>query len=486
MMNRSGRAVALAAGMGVALACAPGALADALDQQSYFWDGTAHTFIVPPNVTQLTIDAIGGYGGSGASTSQAGGGAGGLGGEAVGTFAVTPGQTFLVCVGYTGGDASGATGSGGGNNVCTGNGGFYHGGSGGAGDAPGAGGGGGGAASVVYAPFQTDLAAFPLLVAAGGAGGGGAGSIVGYAGGAGGSASHPGMGGTGGSGLGAGAGGTGGPLPGSGTIFTAGTTGGSAPGLSGAGAGGGGGGGFAAGHGGRGGDLGLGGGGGGGGGASYVDASALAVGFPAATGRTLPRVTFSWVQPTAAIVVVASRDPVLQGKPVTFTATVTPSPLAGPQPSGTVNFYLDGIRIGTGQLNGQSPDQATFTTSTLPVATHDIGVDYYGDALYHGYSSADLTETVSSLALAGKRLPAAQVGRFYSAAITATGGTAPYRWRLRAGQLPPGLHLTPIGSTVTVSGTPTTSGSFKPLLSVTDGATPSATAQATFPLTVTP
>ncbi|MGB7862559.1 MAG: putative Ig domain-containing protein, partial [Candidatus Sulfotelmatobacter sp.] len=63
-------------------------------------------------------------------------------------------------------------------------------------------------------------------------------------------------------------------------------------------------------------------------------------------------------------------------------------------------------------------------------------------------------------------LPAGVVGSSYSATLTVTGGTAPYSFSTASGQLPGGVVLG--GSTGTISGTPTASGSFSFAVSVTD------------------
>src|ERR1700693_3382649 len=63
-------------------------------------------------------------------------------------------------------------------------------------------------------------------------------------------------------------------------------------------------------------------------------------------------------------------------------------------------------------------------------------------------------------------LPAATVGSTYSGSVTVTGGTAPYIFSTASGQLPAGVQLGE--STGTISGTPTTSGSFNFAISVSD------------------
>ncbi len=75
-------------------------------------------------------------------------------------------------------------------------------------------------------------------------------------------------------------------------------------------------------------------------------------------------------------------------------------------------------------------------------------------------------------------LPGGAKGTPYSATLTAVGGTAPYKWSLASGSLPPGLTLSPNG---TVSGTPTDGGTFTFTVKVTD----SKGATATQPLTIT-
>jgi hypothetical protein len=88
----------------------------------FAYTGEAETFIVPPEVHELSMIAIGGAGGTSSSAQL--GGAGGISGMAYGRFAVTPGEALTIWVGHGGkpqlgepgiawGYGCGATGGGG-------------------------------------------------------------------------------------------------------------------------------------------------------------------------------------------------------------------------------------------------------------------------------------------------------------------------------------------------------------------------------------
>jgi hypothetical protein len=78
---------------------------------------------------------------------------------------------------------------------------------------------------------------------------------------------------------------------------------------------------------------------------------------------------------------------------------------------------------------------------------------------------------VSPVTITTSTLPAGQVGVAYSTLLAASGGTTPYSWSLGSGILPAGLSLSTGG---TLSGTPTTAGSFTFTIKVTDSTTPTA------------
>lgn len=96
-------------------------------------------------------------------------------------------------------------------------------------------------------------------------------------------------------------------------------------------------------------------------------------------------------------------------------------------------------------------------------------------------TSATITVTAIPLTLAGNFVPA-KVGSSYSVPLVVGGGTAPYTFAISSGQLPAGLVLG--ASSGTVSGTPSTSGTYNFGLNVTDSK--SAAGSQTFTLTVSP
>jgi len=83
------------------------------------------------------------------------------------------------------------------------------------------------------------------------------------------------------------------------------------------------------------------------------------------------------------------------------------------------------------------------------------------------------------LSISTTTLPDGVVDEAYNASLTAAGGTPPYSWSVSDGTLPPGLTLNPDG---TVTGTPTTSGTYTFTAKVTDAA--SRTAEESFSIAI--
>jgi len=103
--------------------------------------------------------------------------------------------------------------------------------------------------------------------------------------------------------------------------------------------------------------------------ATYV----YTVAAPDAGSTSSPIVQVVNPSPTATALK-SSLNPSTSGASVTFTATVTAT--TGATPTGTVNFASGGTTIGSGTVSG---GVATFTTTTLPVASSSMTATYVGD-----------------------------------------------------------------------------------------------------------
>jgi hypothetical protein len=80
-------------------------------------------------------------------------------------------------------------------------------------------------------------------------------------------------------------------------------------------------------------------------------------------------------------------------------------------------------------------------------------------------SDAQTPASSASLTISGT-LPSGTVGASYHATLTVSGGTAPYIFSMKSGALPAGVGLT--SESGTLSGTPTTAGTFSFVLEVSD------------------
>ena len=131
-------------------------------------------------------------------------------------------------------------------------------------------------------------------------------------------------------------------------------------------------------------------------------------------------------------------------------------------------------------LNGislnQVVDTGTETAGSLSIAVGDLP-----QSTTVAHYSFTLTITVQQWVQRGPDLkitslsfPDAQLGKFYSKSLNATGGISPYTWVLTAGSLPPGLNLT--AATGVISGSPTSKGTYNFTVMVTDDFGATATA----------
>jgi len=118
---------------------------------------------------------------------------------------------------------------------------------------------------------------------------------------------------------------------------------------------------------------------------------------------TLTVVSASTTTATQTTLAASPANPAF-GSPVTFTATVAPTPPGTGSPTGTVSFYLDGqaTPVATVALTGS---QAGFTTSGLGAGTHTVVAGYSGDPHFDPSRSAPgLSRTVGcTTTITGKR-----------------------------------------------------------------------------------
>jgi len=91
---------------------------------------------------------------------------------------------------------------------------------------------------------------------------------------------------------------------------------------------------------------------------------------------------------TSTTSVVSSNSPQVQKTAVTFTATATGS-VAGVTPTGTMQFYIDSVLVGTKALVG---GQASYTTKALLTGRHPVYAVYLGDSHYTGSTSTTIIQ----------------------------------------------------------------------------------------------
>jgi len=98
--------------------------------------------------------------------------------------------------------------------------------------------------------------------------------------------------------------------------------------------------------------------------------------------------------------------------------------------------------------------------------TQSMNFPVTNGSTYGGFQDAFVTKiVVPTIALSPATLPNGMLGTPYSQTITASGGTGPYTFAVTMGTLPPGLTLATNG---TLSGTPTSAGSFTFVVTATD------------------
>ena len=142
---------------------------------------------------------------------------------------------------------------------------------------------------------------------------------------------------------------------------------------------------------------------------------------------------------------------------------------AGALPSG-LSLAPNGTLSGTPTVAGTYTFTAQVTDTTAPTpqtATKAFALTVSG-----------------SLSVTTASVPNGLASTAYTSALSASGGTGPYSWSVSSGALPTGLTLSSAG---TISGTPTTAGTFTFTVQAADSTTPTAqTASHVYSLTIAP
>lgn len=163
----------------------------------------------------------------------------------------------------------------------------------------------------------------------------------------------------------------------------------------------------------------------------------------------------------------------VQGQPysVTLVATGGIAPYTWLVSNGALPAGVS-LNASTGVISGTPTGAGTFSL-TIRVAD---GAANYATRNFNLTVLPALTISTTSLS------PTPAVGNHFSQILNATGGTAPYTWTVSIGTLPQGLSLD--ASTGTISGTPTSAGTFTFTIQVADSGSPGQTATRQFTVTV--
>jgi uncharacterized repeat protein (TIGR03803 family) len=154
-----------------------------------------------------------------------------------------------------------------------------------------------------------------------------------------------------------------------------------------------------------------------------------------------------------------------------FTASAGTSPYTWSLASGQLPSGLS--LAGSGAISGTPRKAGTYPFSVKVADSSSLQQSASGS--FSIFIAGPLSITTAS------PLASATVGTFYPTTFSASGGTPPFAWSLTSGQLPPGLTLAKTG---TLSGTPTSSGTYSFSVQVVDSGAPQQIASGPFSISV--
>lgn len=170
---------------------------------------------------------------------------------------------------------------------------------------------------------------------------------------------------------------------------------------------------------------------------------------------------------------------VVPANPVTISTTSVPSGVVNVAynktlaASGGVGPYTWTVSAGTLPAGVLLSSSGVLSGTPITVGPSNFTIKVTDSQAAPSTATASFSVTIANpLLITTTTLPNANVGQPYTGTIAITGGIAPYTAAVSTGSLPAGLTLSVTGSTVTISGTPTTAGPVTFTLQVTDSATP--------------
>jgi Bacterial Ig domain/Putative Ig domain/Immunoglobulin domain/Right handed beta helix region/Immunoglobulin I-set domain len=178
--------------------------------------------------------------------------------------------------------------------------------------------------------------------------------------------------------------------------------------------------------------------------------------------------------PATLTVNTAAVAPAITTQPANQTVTAGQTATFSVAASGTAPLSYQWKKNGTAVSGATSASYTTPASSSSDNgALFNVVVSNASGSVTSNIATLTVNAASATLQVTTTQLAGATLSGAYSATLSASGGTTPYAWSLASGSLPAGLTLSSAG---TISGTPTSAGSFPFTVQVTDTASHSASA----------